>query len=86
MLIFWGVKAYLEFVLEDVFLGGHFAVETEESLLIGAERLFDRYISIWKSEVKRKTYADIDFVGLVWVHFVDCCAHGRQMNWSVVVR
>lgn len=31
---------YLEFVLEEVFLGWHFAVETEESLLIGAEGLF----------------------------------------------
>lgn len=34
--------AYLEFVLEEVFLGWHFAVETEESLLIGAEGLLTK--------------------------------------------
>lgn len=35
--------------------------------------------------IKRGTYADIDFVGLVWIHFVDSCAHAQQMNCSVVV-
>lgn len=39
-----GAEAYLEFVLEEVFLGWHFAVETEESLLIGAEGLFNRLL------------------------------------------
>lgn len=28
----------------------------------------------------RAAHADIDFVGLVWVHFGDCCAHAQQMD------
>lgn len=34
--------AYLELVLEDVLLGGHLAIQAQQALLVGAQRL-DRH-------------------------------------------
>jgi hypothetical protein len=64
-----GLGAYLEFVLEEVFLGWHFAVETEESLLIGAEGLFDQDISVMKYESQREELTLISTL-LAWCGFI----------------
>jgi hypothetical protein len=40
---FWGeFQACLEFVLEQVFLVGEFAIKAEEALFVGAQRLAQR--------------------------------------------
>jgi hypothetical protein len=45
---------HLELVLEEIFLGGHFAVETQQTLLLWAHRLGEIVSeSSWRLEVRR---------------------------------
>lgn len=81
----WGERRYLEFVLEEVFLGWHFAVETEESLLIGTEGLFDKHVSMMRARGNLTEKLTLISTLLAWCGFILVIAVLMHTRWRVLL-